>query len=162
MRRKTPRSCLTSCREIVIKAQVHAGGRGKAGFVKLVSNLKDAEAAATFMLTNKMVSYQTGPDGLVVKKLLIAAAEAISKEYYLAITIDRARRTVTSDQGITAPYDRLLLSTGSTPFVLPVPGKDLEGVIADHAFEVIPGSRISLCHSCKGYHRFKDTLFKVD
>jgi succinyl-CoA synthetase beta subunit len=82
-------------KEIVIKAQVHAGGRGKAGFVKLVSNLKDAEAAATFMLTNKMVSYQTGPDGLVVKKLLIAAAEAISKEYYLAITIDRARRTAT-------------------------------------------------------------------
>jgi len=82
-------------KEIVIKAQVHAGGRGKAGFVKLVSNLKDAEAAATFMLTNKMVSYQTGPDGLVVKKLLIAAAEAIAKEYYLAITIDRARRTAT-------------------------------------------------------------------
>ncbi|MEY4117482.1 MAG: Succinyl-CoA ligase [ADP-forming] subunit beta [Planctomycetota bacterium] len=82
-------------KEIVIKAQVHAGGRGKAGFVKLVSNLKDAEAAATFMLTNKMVSYQTGPDGLVVKKLLIAAAEAIVKEYYLAITIDRSRRTAT-------------------------------------------------------------------
>ena len=82
-------------KEIVIKAQVHAGGRGKAGFVKLVSNLKDAEAAATFMLTNKMVSYQTGPEGLVVKKLLIAAAEAIAKEYYLAITIDRSRRTAT-------------------------------------------------------------------
>jgi succinyl-CoA synthetase beta subunit len=82
-------------KEIVIKAQVHAGGRGKAGFVKLVSSLKDAEAAATFMLTNKMVSYQTGPEGLVVKKLLIAAAEAIEKEYYLAITIDRSRRTAT-------------------------------------------------------------------
>jgi len=82
-------------KEIVIKAQVHAGGRGKAGFVKLVTNLKDAEAAATFMLTNKMVSYQTGPEGLVVRKLLIAAAEAIVKEYYLAITIDRSRRTAT-------------------------------------------------------------------
>ena len=79
-------------KEIVIKAQVHAGGRGKAGFVKLVSNLKDAEDAASFMFTNKMVSYQTGPEGLVVSKLLIAAAETIEKEYYLAITIDRSRR----------------------------------------------------------------------
>ena len=82
-------------KEIVIKAQVHAGGRGKAGFVKLVSNLKDAEDAASFMFSNKMVSYQTGPEGLVVSKLLIAAAETIEKEYYLAITIDRSRRTAT-------------------------------------------------------------------
>ncbi len=85
----------SGAKEIVVKAQVHAGGRGKAGFVKVVSTIEDAQAAATFMLTNKMVSYQTGPEGLVVRKLLIAAAETIEKEYYLAITIDRARRTAT-------------------------------------------------------------------
>ena len=76
----------------VIKAQVHAGGRGKAGFVKLVRSAKEAEDAARFMLTNKMVSNQTGPEGLDVKKLIVAAGVDIEHEYYLAITTDRKTR----------------------------------------------------------------------
>jgi succinyl-CoA synthetase beta subunit len=76
----------------VIKAQVHAGGRGKAGFVKLVRSPTETAEAAVFMLSNKMVSVQTGPDGLDVKKLLVAAGVDIDHEYYLAITVDRARR----------------------------------------------------------------------
>ncbi len=76
----------------VVKAQVHAGGRGKAGFVKLVNSAKEATEAAEFMLSNKMVSYQTGPEGLDVTKLLVAAGVDIAKEYYLAITTDRATR----------------------------------------------------------------------
>lgn len=88
------------CREAntelaVVKAQVHAGGRGKAGFVKLVRSAQEAEEAAKFMLSNRMVSAQTGADGLEVKKLLIAAGVDIAKEYYLAITTDRARNTNT-------------------------------------------------------------------
>ncbi len=76
----------------VVKAQVHAGGRGKAGFVKLVRSPAEAEDAARFMLSNKMVSVQTGPDGLDVNKLLIAAGVEIAHEYYLAITTDRKSR----------------------------------------------------------------------
>jgi len=76
----------------VVKAQVHAGGRGKAGFVKLVKSAKEATEAAEFMLSNKMVSAQTGPEGLEVSKLLVAAGVDIAKEYYLAITTDRATR----------------------------------------------------------------------
>lgn len=76
----------------VVKAQVHAGGRGKAGFVKLVKTPEEAAEAARFMLSNKMVSVQTGPDGLEVTKLLIAAGVDIAKEYYLAITTDRKTR----------------------------------------------------------------------
>ncbi|MEM9662959.1 MAG: ADP-forming succinate--CoA ligase subunit beta [Planctomycetota bacterium] len=76
----------------VVKAQVHAGGRGKAGFVKLVKAADDATDAARFMLSNKMVSPQTGEDGLEVKKLLVAAGVDIAKEYYLAITTDRQTR----------------------------------------------------------------------
>ncbi|MEM1167431.1 MAG: ADP-forming succinate--CoA ligase subunit beta [Planctomycetota bacterium] len=75
----------------VVKAQVHAGGRGKAGFVKLVRSADEARDAAEFMLSNRMVSVQTGPDGLDVTTLLIAAGVEIAKEYYLAITTDRAR-----------------------------------------------------------------------
>ena len=56
---------------VVIKAQVHAGGRGKAGFVKLVKTEAEAHEAASFMLSNRMVSPQTGAEGLEVKKLLV-------------------------------------------------------------------------------------------
>ena len=80
---------------VVIKAQVHAGGRGKAGFVKLVKSVEEAAEAARFMLSNRMVSPQTGPEGLEVNRLLVAAGVDIAKEYYLAITVDRARNTNT-------------------------------------------------------------------
>ena len=76
----------------VVKAQVHAGGRGKAGFVKLVKTRAEAEQAAQFMLTNRMVSVQTGPEGLAVRKLLVGCAVDIAHEFYLAITTDRTTR----------------------------------------------------------------------
>ncbi len=79
----------------VVKAQVYAGGRGKAGFVKLVKSAEEAEAAATYMLSHRMVSNQTGPEGVGVNVLLVAPGVDIAKEYYLGITIDRTRHTAT-------------------------------------------------------------------
>jgi succinyl-CoA synthetase beta subunit len=83
----------------VVKAQVFAGGRGKAGFVKLVKTAADAETAARFMFTNRMKSPQTPPEGLEVKKLLVADGVDImprptggNEEFYLAITTDRKTR----------------------------------------------------------------------
>jgi len=76
----------------VIKAQVFAGGRGKAGFVKLCDSADEVRAAAEFMLTNRMVSPQTGAEGIAVKKLLVAAAVDIESEYYAAVVMDRAKR----------------------------------------------------------------------
>src|SRR5207248_11774567 len=79
----------------VVKAQVYAGGRGKAGFVKLVHSAAEARDAAQFMLANRMVSYQTGPEGVPVNVLLVAPGVDIAKEYYLGITLDRGRGTAT-------------------------------------------------------------------
>ena len=79
----------------VIKAQVHAGGRGKAGFVRLVKSVDETREAARFMFGNRMISPQTGAEGLQVKRLLIAEGVDIAKEYYLAITVDRANNTNT-------------------------------------------------------------------
>ena len=83
----------------VVKGQVHAGGRGKAGFVKLVRSEAEAAAAAEFMLSNRMKSPQTPPEGLEVRRLLVAAGVDIapregsgSEEFYIAITLDRANR----------------------------------------------------------------------
>jgi succinyl-CoA synthetase beta subunit len=75
---------------LVVKAQVHAGGRGKAGFVKLCKTKDEVTEAATFMFANPMISAQTGKDGLQVTKLLIADGVEIDRELYLAITTDRA------------------------------------------------------------------------
>src|SRR3954466_8143751 len=79
----------------VVKAQVYAGGRGKAGFVKLVKSADEARDAAKFMLTHRMTSYQTGPEGVPVSVLIVAPGVEIEKEFYLGITVDRARNTVT-------------------------------------------------------------------
>ena len=79
----------------VVKAQVYAGGRGKAGFVKLVHSADEAREAAKFMLTHRMTSVQTGPEGVPVSVLLVAPGVDIDKEFYVGITVDRGRNTVT-------------------------------------------------------------------
>jgi len=79
----------------VVKAQVYAGGRGKAGFVKLVKSEQEARDAAKFMLSNRMTSNQTGPEGVPVSVLIVAPGVDIAKEFYLGVVIDRARGTST-------------------------------------------------------------------
>jgi len=78
---------------VVVKAQVQAGGRGKAGYVKLVRSADEAAREAARMFAEPMVSKQTGPQGIRVRKLLLAAAVDIAKEYYVGVVVDRARRT---------------------------------------------------------------------
>ena len=93
----TPEEAVAAFNQIggraVVKAQVFAGGRGKAGFVKLCNSADEVHEAASFMLSNRMVSPQTGAEGIEVKKLLIAAAVDIESEYYAAVVTDRAKRT---------------------------------------------------------------------
>ena len=69
--------------EFVLKAQIHAGGRGKAGGVKLVKNLKELEIEAKKMMGKILVTHQTGPEGKTVKRLYIEEASSILKEFYL-------------------------------------------------------------------------------
>ncbi len=78
--------------KVVVKAQVHAGGRGKAGYVKLCDSADQVEQACRFMFSKPMVSVQTGPAGVTVRKILIARAVEIAHEYYLGVVLDRARR----------------------------------------------------------------------
>ena len=75
---------------VVVKAQIHAGGRGKGGGVKVVKNPVEAEKAAEKILGMTLVTHQTGPEGRLVKKVLVEEGMEIKKELYLGITIDRA------------------------------------------------------------------------
>ena len=72
-----------------MKAQIHAGGRGKAGGVKIVKNIDDLEKEAKQMMGKILVTHQTGPEGKEVKRLYIEEASDISKEFYLSCLIDR-------------------------------------------------------------------------
>ena len=76
----------------VVKAQVHAGGRGLAGGVKVAQSLDDAEAAAQSMLSASLVTNQTGPEGVPVNQVLVEELADIAKEMYLALTVDRVER----------------------------------------------------------------------
>ena len=76
-------------KEFVLKAQIHAGGRGKAGGVKLIKSINELEKEAKKMMGKVLITHQTGPEGKEVKRLYIEEASDISKEFYLSCLIDR-------------------------------------------------------------------------
>ena len=76
--------------KLVLKAQIHAGGRGKGGGVKITNSVEELKNEAKQMLGMKLITHQTGPKGKLVKKLYIEEASNISKEFYLSCLVDRA------------------------------------------------------------------------
>ena len=76
---------------VVVKAQIHAGGRGKAGGVKLAHNIEEVQQYAAELLGKTLVTFQTGPEGLPVSRVYIEEGTNIDKEYYVAITLDRSK-----------------------------------------------------------------------
>jgi succinyl-CoA synthetase beta subunit len=92
----TPQEAKKVARELggnvwVVKAQIHAGGRGKGGGVKLAKNLAEVRDLASKMLGMRLVTHQTGPEGRIVKRLLIEQGISIAKEFYVGVTLDRSR-----------------------------------------------------------------------
>lgn len=80
--------------KLVVKAQIHAGGRGKAGGVKITGSPEEVERIASEMLGMKLVTHQTGPEGKIVNKVLVEEASDIAKEFYLGMVIDRTSEQV--------------------------------------------------------------------
>src|SRR5215510_11238182 len=80
---------------VVVKAQIHAGGRGKGGGVKVAKTRADAEAAVKKIFGMQLVTPQTGPEGKKVQRLLVEQGLAIAHEYYLGMLLDRATGRVT-------------------------------------------------------------------
>ena len=79
---------------VAVKAQVHAGGRGKAGGIKLVSSAEEAERAAASLLGSSLVTFQTGPEGVPVQSVLVEEALDVERELYVAMVIDGAAEAV--------------------------------------------------------------------
>ena len=88
--------------KLVLKVQIHAGGRGKAGGVKILNTIEELSNAAKELLGKKLVTHQTGPQGRVVKRLYVESSSKIDKEFYLSCLVDRASSKIafiSSDQG---------------------------------------------------------------
>ena len=86
----------------ILKAQIHAGGRGKAGGVKILNSIKELTEASKEMMGKKLITHQTGSEGKIVKRLYVEESSNIKKEFYLSCLVDRASSKVafiSSDQG---------------------------------------------------------------
>jgi len=119
----------------VVKAQIHAGGRGKAGGVKLAKTLDEVESLTKDMIGMTLITHQTGPEGKMVKRVYIEEGTNISKELYLSLVVDRATSWVT-----------FIVSTEG--------GMDIEEVAHSHPEKIIklavdPASGIQPFHSRK-------------
>jgi succinyl-CoA synthetase beta subunit len=93
---ETPEEALEIARQIgdgkiILKAQIHAGGRGKAGGIKWASSLEEIETIAEEMIGMRLVTAQTGPEGKEVRKLLVEESVGIEREFYLGVAVDRAK-----------------------------------------------------------------------
>jgi len=89
-------------KKYVLKAQIHAGGRGKAGGVKILDTIEELADAANELMGKTLVTHQTGPEGREVKRLYVEESSNIDKEFYLSCLVDRASSKIafiSSDQG---------------------------------------------------------------
>ena len=93
---------LLKTKKYVLKAQIHAGGRGKAGGVKILDTIEELATAAKELLGKTLITHQTGPEGREVKRLYVEESSNIDKEFYLSCLVDRASSKIafiSSDQG---------------------------------------------------------------
>ncbi|MAV62240.1 MAG: ADP-forming succinate--CoA ligase subunit beta [Candidatus Pelagibacter sp.] len=106
--------------KLVLKAQIHAGGRGKAGGVKILNSIEELKTAAEEMLGKKLITHQTGSEGKEVKRLYVESSSEIEKEFYLSCLVDRASSKIafiSSDQGgvdieeVAKKYPKKILTT---------------------------------------------------
>jgi succinyl-CoA synthetase beta subunit len=136
----TPEEAVAKAKELggpvwVVKAQIHAGGRGKAGGVKVVKSIEDVEKEARRLLGSTLVTHQTGPEGKEVNRLYIEEGSSIERELYLSILVDRATSRVA-----------FIASTEGGMDIEEVAAKTPEKILS---FSVDPASGISGFHGRK-------------
>ena len=130
--------------EFVVKAQIHAGGRGKAGGVKLVKSIAELNEEAKKMLGKVLITHQTGPEGKEVKRLYIEEASDISKEFYLSCLVDRETSKIafiSSTEGgmdiekvASETPDKII--TTKVEFTKNISEKDIEKILSPFEFDV--------------------------
>lgn len=121
---------------IVVKAQIHAGGRGKGGGVKLAHSLGEVEQFSTDILGMNLITHQTGPDGRLVKKVLVESGQDIKQEMYLSLVSDRETAEVVIMASLEGGMDIEEVAEKSPEKIIKVFVDSVEGIQPFHCREV--------------------------
>jgi succinyl-CoA synthetase beta subunit len=124
---------------VVIKAQIHAGGRGKGGGVKLANSREDVKNTASHILNMNLVTPQTGPEGKIVKKVLVEEGLNIARELYLSILPDRATASIVIMASQAGGMDIEEVAAATPEKIVRVSVNPLSGIQAYHCREVAFG-----------------------
>ena len=125
----------------MVKAQIHAGGRGKAGGVKVVKSIDDVKKEATRLLGSTLVTHQTGPHGKQVNRLYIEEGSAIDKEFYLSMLVDRETSRVAFVVSTEGGMDIEEVAHDTPEKIVTVSVDPATGVCPHHGRRVAQGAR---------------------
>ena len=128
---------------VVVKAQIHAGGRGKGGGVKLAQSLADVKSLAGQIIGMNLITHQTGPEGKLVKKILVEQGLNIAKELYLSIISDRATAKVVVMASEAGGMDIEEVAAKSPEKIIKVSINPLQGIQAYHCREAAFGLNLA-------------------
>lgn len=131
----------------VVKAQIYAGGRGKAGGVKLAKSIEEVRQFAEAMLFSSLVTHQTGPQGRIVHRLYIEQGVAIHHEYYLALVVDRASQCVSLIASEAGGVDIEQVAAETPDKIHKIMIDPLKGLNPQDAGNIV--TRINLPESCR-------------
>ncbi|MCO4780954.1 MAG: ADP-forming succinate--CoA ligase subunit beta [Candidatus Cloacimonetes bacterium] len=145
----------------VIKAQIHAGGRGKGGGVKLAKTLQEAEQHAKDILGMQLVTHQTGPEGQKVRKLLIEQGMDIEHEYYLGVTLDRDSGKITMIGSTEGGMDIEKVSAETPDKIIKVRVDPANGLTASNIRKLIAGMEFTDKDLQKKFSHFCKALYNV-
>ena len=144
----------------VVKAQIHAGGRGKAGGVKVVKSMEEVEAAATDILGKVLVTPQTGPEGKEVQRLYVEDGSSIAHEYYLGVVIDRANSQVTFMASSEGGMDIEEVAEATPEKIITVSVDPASGIQGFHGRKLAFGIGLNK-EQAKPFSKFVGQLYKA-
>src|SRR5215813_12510340 len=121
---------------VVVKAQIHAGGRGKAGGVKVVKSIEDVQKEAKRLLGSILVTHQTGPKGKQVNRLYIEEGSAIARELYLSMLVDRAKSRVAVVVSTEGGMDIEKVAHDTPDKIVTITVDPATGIMAHHVLRV--------------------------
>lgn len=144
----------------VVKAQIHAGGRGKAGGVKLVKSPEECRTVAEEMLGSTLVTHQTGPEGKKVNKVYVESGSQIEKEYYLAMVVDRETANIAIMFSTEGGMDIEEVSAKTPEKIITIQVNPLVGLKPHHLRSIIYGAGLN-SEEGKQLSLFLPKLFKM-
>jgi succinyl-CoA synthetase beta subunit len=127
----------------VVKAQIHAGGRGKAGGVKLVRSAEECRSAAQAILGKQLVTHQTGPEGTLVRTLLVEKGSEIAKELYVGIALDREQRRPVVMLSTEGGMDIEEVAHKSPEKIIKAPFSPTKGLSSQEALKLVRSLKLS-------------------